>query len=123
MHCTIRNVVIVISFLIALVAVGSVGDAIADPPNCATLQQRINAHDNEAAQYNSEVAALNAAGSGAAWQVSKYNAWKARLQGQAVALDAEKQQCEPKSDSTAAVTVRLARRGGLLERQQVHHSR
>lgn len=89
----IRNIVVAVLVVITL-AVAGVGSAVAAPPNCSTLEQRIAAHNSEAAQYNSEVAALNAAGGGAAWQVSKYNAWKARLQQQGAALDAEKQQCE-----------------------------
>ncbi|MGW4352162.1 hypothetical protein ACWELJ_08715 [Nocardia sp. NPDC004582] len=70
-------------------------DAMADAPDCATVKARIETHNGERDRYEAEVAALNAAGGGEAWQVAKYESWKDRIDAEAAALNAEKESCFP----------------------------
>ncbi|MFF0611749.1 hypothetical protein ACFYUD_24110 [Nocardia tengchongensis] len=96
MRTVIRCVLTAILVGVALVAVALTGAyASADAPNCATLQARIDTHNADRDRYDSEVAALNAAGGGEPWQVAKYNSWKARIDAEAAALNAEKETCFP----------------------------
>lgn len=92
----IRSVLAALLFVIALVTpVLTATAANADAPNCDTVLARIDAHNTERDRYDSEVAALNAAGGGQPWQVAKYNSWEAQLNSDAAALNAEKESCFP----------------------------
>ncbi|MEV6071905.1 hypothetical protein AB0L82_35650 [Nocardia sp. NPDC052001] len=78
------------------------GTATANLPDCSSLQHRIDIHNTAVGNYEREIKALNKTGNAPDWQIRRYDAWKTRLNQEKTALDAEQEQCKPRTSQEYA---------------------